>query len=307
MPARTLRPSVVDSHLHLWDPRTLRYPWLRDVAALNRPMLPGDADLADGLVTGAVFVQADSHPDDAVDEARWVAGLNWPQLRGIVAAANLRAGNLHSHLDELAAIGGVVGVRHLLQGEPSKAWHDDEKLIRGLTLVAERGLTFDACVTWDQLNDLAGLLKAVPDASVVLDHLGKPPINAGVDSAQARAWRKGLAKVARQPHTFVKLSGLATEAKDKGTLEQTGDAMLAFALELFGAKRAMFGSDWPVSHTLGATTTTVNWIRQVARAAHATNANWAAISHRTAENFYGLPFRPSPASRPWSAATHPGT
>ena len=33
---------IVDTHVHLWDPSVITYPWLGNVEALNRPFLPED-------------------------------------------------------------------------------------------------------------------------------------------------------------------------------------------------------------------------------------------------------------------------
>ena len=30
---------IVDTHLHVWDPGYLRYPWLSDIPMLNKPHL----------------------------------------------------------------------------------------------------------------------------------------------------------------------------------------------------------------------------------------------------------------------------
>jgi L-fuconolactonase len=35
---------VIDSHLHLWDPAALEYPWLAREPALRRSFLPTDLD-----------------------------------------------------------------------------------------------------------------------------------------------------------------------------------------------------------------------------------------------------------------------
>lgn len=292
MTAAEAAPSIVDAHVHVWDPGRLPYPWLGGLPALDRPMLPEaadeDAGATGGTVGGAVFIEADARPDRALDEARWVAGLDWPRLRGIVAGADLRSGGLEPQLDALAGIGRVVGVRHNLQDEDASRWQGDLALERGLRTVAARGLSFDACVRWGQLDALAELLERVPEAAVVVDHLGKPPIDAGLDSAAGAAWSAAMQRIAARPGTLVKLSGLPAEASAIAVLERSGDAFLARGLELFGAERAMVGSDWPVSRRLGAAVTASDWIERVRRVVDGLGCDWAAVAGRTAERFYGL-------------------
>ena len=41
---------IIDTHLHVWDPRRLRYPWLDDIPLLNKPYLLEDYDRACGPV-----------------------------------------------------------------------------------------------------------------------------------------------------------------------------------------------------------------------------------------------------------------
>jgi len=57
------------------------------------------------------------------------------------------------------------------------------------------GLTFDVCVTHDQLPAVAGLVAGCPAASFVLDHLGKPPVAA----RRLDPWRSDLARLAAFP------------------------------------------------------------------------------------------------------------
>ena len=277
---------IVDAHVHVWDPRVLDHPWLRAIPALDRPMLPEDLDRTDDG-PDVVVVEADRRPDQALAEARWVAGLRWPRLRGIVAAADLRSEELSTHLDALGEVRGVVGVRHLLQAEDAAAWDADEVLVRGLRAVAVRGWTFDACVRWTQLDRLAGLLTAVPELAVVLDHLGKPPVDDGVDGSAGRAWTAALTRVAAREATFVKLSGLAAETSDAASLDRHADGFLARALDLFGPDRSMLGSDWPVSARLGAAVSPAAWRERVRRVATATGG-WEAVASGTAARFYRL-------------------
>jgi L-fuconolactonase len=76
----------------------------------------------------------------------------------------------------------------------------------------------------------------------VLDHLGKPTIG-GDDDAQ---WREHLRRLAALPHVLCKVSGLMTETGERAVDADVLHRYLDIALELFGAQRLMFGSDWPV-------------------------------------------------------------
>jgi L-fuconolactonase len=246
--------NVLDAHLHFWDPSARHHDWLAAHPSLQRRYGPEDVDPGCHGITGAVFVQADCRDDEALDEVRWVTELadDHRFLRGIVAYAPLHRGtSAGRHLEALAAEPLVVGVRRLLQGLSSKAITDPD-LIAGIRLLPARELTFDLCVTHDQLLPVAALVDACPETTFVLDHLGKPP----VASAQLDPWREDLARVASFPHVACKLSGLATEAAPGWTAADVRP-YIEHALDVFGPRRCMIGSDWPVA-TLQ--TTVERWI-----------------------------------------------
>ncbi|MER7974463.1 hypothetical protein ABTX35_36560, partial [Streptomyces sp. NPDC096080] len=109
--------DLIDAHVHVWDPRRLRYDWLAGTA-LDRPRLPGDIDDAGGAVRRWVFVEADVTPDQSLDEARWVAGLDWPGLAAAVVAVDLEAPDAAGRIARAAALPQVRGVRPHRQDQP---------------------------------------------------------------------------------------------------------------------------------------------------------------------------------------------
>lgn len=240
---------VVDSHLHMWNPWELRYEWLR--GPLNHIFASEELfeeQLPDIEEEVAIFVQAGTVEADYVKEIAWVEeNANAAGVVAIVAGAALdRGAETDDHLDRLARMQRVVGVRHLLQGEPD-GFARTEAFLAGARGLPARRLTFDACVSAHQMPDVIALGEAVPDLRIVLDHLGKPAV--GTDAAPLRPsaeWLRDLSELGSRPQTYVKLSGLPEEAKGHWSAEQL-TPFLDAALEAFGPDRVMWGSDWPVS------------------------------------------------------------
>jgi L-fuconolactonase len=134
----------------------------------------------------------------------------------------------------------VVGVRRLLQHERPEVLRN-VGLIAGSRLLASHGLAFDICITAEQLPAVTALVAKCPDTTFVLDHVGKPPIASGV----LDSWRSNLRALAACSNVTCKLSGLATLASPGWQTEEILP-QLAFAIDVFGPDRCMFGSDWPV-------------------------------------------------------------
>ena len=60
------------------------------------------------------------------------------------------------------------------------------------------------------------------------------------------SWREQLQELARRPHVYCKVSGLATEADWNDWTTDDLRPYFEIALECFGQERLLVGSDWPV-------------------------------------------------------------
>src|SRR5262245_1292001 len=87
---------IVDTHVHLWDPGVIRYPWLDHNAQLNRPFLLADYDQARGPVEveKIVFLECDCEVSQFREEADWVTSLaaKDSRLQGMVVRVPLEQG-----------------------------------------------------------------------------------------------------------------------------------------------------------------------------------------------------------------------
>lgn len=270
---------IIDTHVHVWDPTVLSYPWQTGV--YDRPYLPADIPRRPTGETSMIFVEAGCV--DGLAEATWVAGLDWPELVGIVAHVDLTRDDAAARIEDVAAVDGVVGVRWNLQDEPLETF-DSDKLVSGLRRVAERELTFDACVRNHQLAALVTLVRRVPELLVVLDHLGKP------DAAQPPEpeWQSNLLALAGLPNVSIKLSGVPPEADPALPVGPQAALFLEAAVDAFGTARCMVGSDWPVSSLTDHRTEPGEWFDIVLSSLGASPDERAQLGWRTASEFYGI-------------------
>ena len=242
---------IVDSHQHFWDLEEVEYPWLVPAyGPIYRTFAPAELapQLAAAGIDRTVLVQAaNSYADtDAMlaqaAEHDWSgAVVGWLPLEDVREAAQM--------LDSrYAADPWLKGVRHLNHEEADPDWLVRPAVIDGLKLLQERGLVYEVVAVHPlHLGHVPTLARACPHLTIVIDHLAKPPIASG----HYDAWKVDLRAAAEQPNVHAKISGLNTAADwaswDAADLEEP----VGFALEVFGAQRLLFGSDWPVAILAG--------------------------------------------------------
>src|ERR1700693_2442807 len=100
--------TIVDSHVHLWNPAQFRYEWLDGLPALDRAFEPADfaAASASEDVRKIIFVECGCEPAQGLAEVDWISTLAQiePRLNGIVAHASVERGEaVRSELETLAS------------------------------------------------------------------------------------------------------------------------------------------------------------------------------------------------------------
>jgi L-fuconolactonase len=240
--------AIVDTHLHLWDPVVLRYPWLDGVPALNRPFLLDDYRRAcDGVAVEAmVFLQCEADVAAFEAEADWVAGqaLMDPRIKALVPWAPLEKGRaVEADLRRLSRHGIVRGIRRIIQFEPDVDFCLRPLFVEGVRTLRDFDLAFDICIDHRHLANTIRFASQLPEVAMVLDHIGKPGIKAGL----MEPWRDEIRTLAALPHVHCKISGVATEADHTAWTEADLRRYIDVAIDAFGFDRIMFGGDWPVA------------------------------------------------------------
>ncbi|NUT48272.1 MAG: amidohydrolase family protein, partial [Saccharothrix sp.] len=127
-------------------------------------------------------------------------------------------------------------------GEADPRWLARPDVRRGLRAVADAGLVYDLLTLVHQLPAAIEAVRALPEATFVLDHLSKPSIA----TRDREPWASWIRELAAEPNVTCKLSGMVTEADHARWTVADLRPYADVVLEAFGPSRVMFGSDWPV-------------------------------------------------------------
>ena len=238
---------ITDAHQHFWTKeiiaglfKKLGVP-LDSVEAIVRDFEP--ADLKPWLdklgISQTVVVQVNSTLENTryflerADRNSWIGG--------VVGWVDLADPAIGETLDQLQHP-KLVGFRHQWHDEADPAWNVRPDVLRGLKELARRGLRYDLLVKPREWKYILQVAEAVPDLPLVIDHIAKPNIAA----RQFDDWAAAMQVAASIPHMHIKLSGMVTEADPANWKPSDLKPYVEKVVELFGARRVMFGSDWPV-------------------------------------------------------------
>jgi L-fuconolactonase len=233
----------IDTHHHLWKYSAAEYPWISEnMGPLRRDFLIHDLVdvLKESAIEGVITVQA----TQTLAETRWLLGLasSHDFIRGVVGWVALADPTVERDLEQLSTHAKLKSVRHLLHDEPDDFYMLREDFNRGINLLNHFNLRYDLLIFERHLQQTIQFVDRHPNQIFILDHMAKPRIREGMMSP----WKENLTELARRENVFCKLSGLVTEASWQSWTEADLDPYLQVVLTAFGAKRVMFGSDWPV-------------------------------------------------------------
>ena len=201
------------------------------------------------------------------------------------------------------------GIRHTVTWDPHPEIENREK--EGVLATADyRAGAQSAGAAWacrstsgsafPQLPELAAFAKAVPDLTIILNHLGgltRIGPYASRDDEVMAAWRRGIAAVAQCPNVNLKLGGIGmprlgfdwhTRARPIGSEELAASMapIMSYCIEQFGPDRCMFESNFPVDKVSFSHHVLFNAFKRFSKSYSA--GERAALFHDTAARAYRI-------------------
>jgi L-fuconolactonase len=234
---------VIDAHHHFWRTAAQEQPWRTAAhAGLERDFEPDDLrpELVAAGVDATVLMQSVDEPAENGRLARYASD---PMVAGVVGWVPLADARGARETLESLTIDKLCGVRCLVARDPLE-WLTAPTSLELFRTVAERRLAWDVVpITMEQTRAVEQLAQAVPELRIVVDHLGRPPL----DTGEWQPWAGHLRRLAACPNVAVKLSvGIDALTAWQGWNTAVLEPYVAAVIDWFGPDRTMVASNWPV-------------------------------------------------------------
>ena len=176
----------------------------------------------------------------------------------------------------------------------------DPRFLASVKALGRRGLSFDAMLYHEQLEELIALARAALDTHIIIDHIGCP-IGVGPYRGKEREtfgfWRRSIEALSKCSNVAVKFGGLgmiilgaeyhlADRPPGSQELAEAWRPYFDVCVESFGTSRCLFESNFPVDKGMFAYPVVWNAFKRLA--ARASPAEKADLFSRTAAGLYRL-------------------
>jgi L-fuconolactonase len=274
---------TIDAHHHLWKYNDRDYVWMGgEMAALRCDFLFPELErvVREYGVDGTIAVQA----RQTLEETQWLLDLATCNslILGVVGWVPLVDSDAHRYLESLVQQPKLKAVRQVLHDEPDDFYMLRDDFNHGVSLLRNFGLTYDILIFERHLPQTLRFVARHPSQIFVIDHIAKPRIRDGVVSP----WRENIMELAKRENVYCKVSGMATEANWNTWTVDELQPYFDVVLSAFGAKRLMFGSDWPVLTLAGGYEKWISAFRSFITQLSRDEQEW--ICRRSAMKAYGL-------------------
>jgi len=235
--------TTIDAHHHLWRYTPQEYDWIDgSMEVLRRDFLADDLREAMGSagVDGSIAVQA----RQTLEETRWLLDLAEAneEICGVIGWAPITGAEFPGVMEEFDGRAKLKGLRHVIQGEKDENYILREDFNAGIRTLEGSGLVYEILIYERHLPRTIEFVDRHPNQLFVLDHMAKPLIAGAV----LEPWATEMRELGRRENVWCKFSGLVTEADWNTWTPEKLKPYMDVAVEAFGPRRLIAGSDWPV-------------------------------------------------------------
>lgn len=236
---------IVDTHVHVIAPDQYKYPrtpsaarteWVRDLSGETLIEMMGEAGIDRTVLVQAygAYAYDNSYAADCA--------AHYPGRFASVCILNPLQPGAPDELSHLVTRRGVRGLRLFTRLDPPITRLDDPRTFPLWERAESLQIPLCAMIGFSGVPHLREPLERFPKVPLALDHLGLPRLNDGPPYDMMRP----LLELARFPNLYLKFSSVSMYAARRG--QSTPREFFSRLLDAFGAKRMMWGSNFPATH-----------------------------------------------------------
>ena len=237
---------IIDTHLHVWELHSKRYPWnpLATIAPDYAWPVKKEIETMDLFaIDKGVLVQPSMYRFD--NRYLLNCGRRFPDRFRLVGLVDPRSDTVVGDIEALAEQ-GVRGLRLGPMLRPDIPWYNHPKADRVWKCAGQLGLVITLLVTPEQVVNARQAIQRFPETIVIIDHLARPDKGAQPGSASIEA----LCSLAEFEQVAVKVSALGFMSRRPYPHPDILD-LVKQVFDQFGPGRMMWGTDTPMSQDPG--------------------------------------------------------
>lgn len=229
---------IIDTHAHVWSEEHSR----SEGAAGKTSKYPTVEELSRNMNEAGVDKAVIVRPTGEVRGNEYVAEClrRFPGKFAAIALVDAKSPDAPDELERLVREQGFGGTRLFPSREADLsvlAARAQDPLWRR---AEELGVCFIVLVSAEDLSALEPIIERFPNVKVVIDHLGRVP----VDEAPPQPLLGNLLRLARFPAVYVKVSAIGDRSKSPYPHKDTFSTISRIH-DAFGPQRLMWGTNYP--------------------------------------------------------------
>ena len=293
---------IIDAHHHFWDLSLNKHPWLigkkqinnfryGDYSAICKNYLLDNYknDWNNHKIVKSVYVETEWDPSDPIGESRWIQ--NYYDQNGFPNALVSQVWFENENIDSVLSSHKQFSLSRSVRQKPQSCISFDKfqpglpgsmgdpSFRSGYKYLSKHRLHFDLQTPWWHLGEASALARDFSDTLIILNHTGLPSdrTKLGLDR-----WRSAMQEFSAQPNTAVKISGIGVTGTPWNIKEN--EVIIRDTINIFGASRCMFGSNFPVDSLCDSFDTIFQNFRRAISGLSIIDQS--ALFHNNAQKFY---------------------
>lgn len=263
---------IVDTHQHLVDFKRFGKEWAHPPVEGNFGMAEYKKAIKGLNIVKAVYMEVAVPADKRHEEALYAMELckDHNPTVGAVISVDLYRADFREYMSQFKNSSCIKGIRAGFKSEESIL---DDRIVDNIRFLGDIDMRFDFGVPPAWFPDMAKLIRLCAGTQFQADHCGNADPVAFFDKDtllrkpdhDRDEWITGITAIAAEKNVVCKVSGLVSRLSGYPVTAENLAPIINHCLDIFGADKVMFASDWPWCLKGATLSSWVNLLKQVVK------------------------------------------